>query len=84
MKKLREERTLKREETSAQRQQLREDKTKVIRPLIPDCLIGVFPFSYFVFCPRPQPSDSPTPPCTDTFFIALFPDLLSAGCCTSF
>nr|KJB30126.1 hypothetical protein B456_005G130600 [Gossypium raimondii] len=31
-------------------------------------------FCYSVFCPRPQPSDSLTPPCTDTFFIALFPD----------
>ncbi|MFQ6621046.1 hypothetical protein Gotur_002728 [Gossypium turneri] len=31
-------------------------------------------FCYSVFCLRLQPSDSPTPPCTDTFFIALFPD----------
>ncbi|KAB2009812.1 hypothetical protein ES319_D10G193000v1 [Gossypium barbadense] len=29
---------------------------------------------FFIFCPHPQPSDSPTPPCTDTFFIAILPD----------
>ncbi|KAK8269131.1 hypothetical protein V6Z11_D11G109300 [Gossypium hirsutum] len=34
-----------------------------------------FPLLYFsVFCPRPQPSDSPMPPCKDTFFIAILPD----------
>ncbi|KAG4111791.1 hypothetical protein ERO13_D13G123400v2 [Gossypium hirsutum] len=31
-------------------------------------------FCYSVFCPCPQAFDSPTPPCTDTFFIAFFPD----------
>ncbi|MBA0636621.1 hypothetical protein Godav_024621 [Gossypium davidsonii] len=40
-------------------------------------------FYYSVFCPRPQPSDSPTPPCTvnrfpfshyKLLFIELFPD----------
>ncbi|KAB2035280.1 hypothetical protein ES319_D04G141600v1 [Gossypium barbadense] len=34
-----------------------------------------FPLLCFsIFCPRPQPSDSPMPPYTDTFFITILPD----------
>ncbi|KAB2004805.1 hypothetical protein ES319_D11G225400v1 [Gossypium barbadense] len=41
-------------------------------PRFPNPYFPLFCFS--IFCPRPQPSDSSTPPYTDTFFIAILPD----------